>query len=358
MPGRDHRILPGFLRYTNKKDVVLCPGNISLHHGDCLEVMKQIPDSSVDAIICDPPYGITDCEWDKALPYDQIWKAYRRILKPAGTVVLFAAQPFTTDLINSNRAGFRYCWYWKKNNATGAPFAKVQPMRCIEDICVFYKTASAENAGKHKALRAYMLNQLAESGLKRRDIDALLGNSMSSHYFTNGRQFAIPSAEGWRKLQSTGCFQRSYEDIRAEWEAEAGGTSGRTHTYNPQGLVRLDKPINRKEPKNNSVYGAFGGKLNPQLYTNYPRNILEFPNEATDSRKRLHPTQKPVALLEYLIRTYTNEGETVLDNCMGSGSTGVACVQTGRRFIGIEKDASYFDKAKQRIENAAFSMQQ
>lgn len=319
--------------------------------------MKQIPDSSVDAIICDPPYGITECEWDKALPYDEIWKAYRRILKPAGTAVLFAAQPFTTDLINSNRAGFRYCWYWKKNNATGAPFAKVQPMRCIEDICVFYTGASTDNAGKHKALRAYMMSELASSGLKRRDIDKLLGNRMSSHYFTNGRQFAIPSAESWAKLQSTGRFQRSYEDIRAEWAAETGGQAGQAHTYNPQGLVKLAKPIERKGPKQNNVYSSFSAKVTPQLYTNYPRNVLEFANEATDSRKRLHPTQKPVALLEYLIRTYTNEGETVLDNCMGSGSTGVACINTGRSFIGIEKDAEYFEKAKQRIEDAAFSMQ-
>lgn len=319
--------------------------------------MKEIPDSSVDAIICDPPYGITECEWDKALPYDEIWKAYRRILKPAGTAVIFAAQPFTTDLINSNRAGFRYCWYWKKNNATGAPFAKVQPMRCIEDICVFYTTASSDNAGKHKALRAYMLSELAASGLKRRDIDKLLGNSMSSHYFTNGRQFAIPSAESRAKLQSTGRFQRSYEDIRAEWGAEAGGTNGHTHTYNPQGLIKLTKPIERKGPKKNNVYSSFSAKLRPQLYTNYPRNVLEFANEATDSRKRLHPTQKPVPLLEYLIRTYTNEGETVLDNCMGSGSTGVACVNTGRKFIGIEKDEAYFEKAKQRIEDAAFALQ-
>ena len=319
--------------------------------------MKQIPDSSVDAIICDPPYGITECEWDKALPYDEIWKEYRRILKPAGTAVLFAAQPFTTDLINSNRAGFRYCWYWKKNNATGAPFAKVQPMRCIEDICVFYTTGSTDNAGKHKALRAYMMSELAASGLKRRDIDKLLGNRMSSHYFTNGRQFAIPSEESWAKLQSTGRFQRSYVDIRAEWATEAGSQGGRTHTYNPQGLVKLTKPIERKGPKQNNVYSSFNAKVTPQLCTNYPRNVLEYANEATDSRKRIHPTQKPVALLEYLIKTYTNEGETVLDNCMGSGSTGVACINTGRRFIGIEKDAAYYEKAKQRIESAAFAMQ-
>ena len=231
-------------------------------------------------------------------------------------------------------------------------------MRCIEDICVFYTSATADNAGKHKALRAYMFNQLAASGLKRQDIDKILENHMSSHYFTNGRQFSIPSPENWAKLQSTGYFQRKYEDIRAEWEAEAGGPEGRKHTYNPQGLVKLEKPIARKEAKTNNVYGSYSGcTLRPQLYTNYPRNVLEFANEASDNRKRLHPTQKPVDLLEYLIRTYTNEGGLVLDNCMGSGSTGVACIHSGRKFIGIEKDASYFEKAKQRIEDAAFSIQ-
>lgn len=320
-----------------------------------MDVMEQIQTGSVDAIICDPPYGITDCNWDRVLDYERMWKAYRRILKPGGTAVLFAAQPFTTDLINSNRTGFRYCWYWKKNNVTGAPFAKVQPMRCVEDICVFYTGAAQNNVGKHKGLRAYMQAELEASGLKRRDVDRLLGNRMGGHYFTNGSQFAIPSIENWEKLQSTGRFQRSYESIREEYALEAGGNGGHAHTYNPQGLVRLTKPIRRESTKD-GIYSAFRGEGKAQQYTNYPRNLLEFANEAVDSRKRLHPTQKPVALLEYLVRTYTNYGETVLDNCMGSGSTGVACVNTGRRFIGIEKDEKYYGIAKQRIEDAAFLM--
>lgn len=313
--------------------------------------MKEIPDGSVDMILCDPPYGITDCKWDSVIPFGPLWKEYRRVLKPNGAAVLFGVQPFTTDLINSNRSGFRYCWYWKKNNVTGAPFAKVQPMRCMEDICVFYTGAAQSNAGRHKGLRAYMQAELEASGMKRRDVDRLLGNRMGSHYFTNGSQFAIPSAENWEKLQSTGRFQRSYESIRAEYAQDAGGNGGQAHTYNPQGLVRLDKPIRRENTKN-GIYSAFRGEGRAQQYTNYPRNLLEFANEAVDSRKRLHPTQKPVALLEYLVRTYTNEGETVLDNCMGSGSTGVACANTGRRFIGMELDTEYFYIAKKRIEDA------
>ena len=224
--------------------------------------MKEVPEKSVDMILCDLPYNVTACEWDKILPFPLLWEQYKRVIKPNGAIVLFSIQPFTTKLIHSNLKDFRYCWYWKKNNKTGAPFAKVQPMRCIEDICVFYQ---------------------------------------------------------------------------------------KKPTYNPQGLKKLEKPKTRTKPTENGVYDGFSGGNLTQEYTNYPVNLLEIKNEAVDSRKRFHPTQKPVALLEYLIKTYTNEGETVLDNCMGSGSTGVACVNTNRNFIGIELDKEYFKIAKKRI---------
>lgn len=237
---------------------------IDLRHGDCLELMKAIPDNSVDLILCDLPYGVTDCEWDSVIPFAPLWEQYNRIAKENAAVVLFSVQPFTTKLIQSNMKHFRYCWYWKKNNKTGAPFAKVQPMRCIEDICVFYK---------HKPL------------------------------------------------------------------------------YNPQGLVELKKPIQRREKAAGNVYRT-QHKEYAQKYTNYPSHLLRFANEAAGNKARLHPTQKPVALLEYLIKTYTNEGATVLDNCMGSGSTGVACVNTGRNFIGMELYKPYFEIAKKRIHTA------
>lgn len=233
--------------------------------------MKDIPGESVDMILCDLPYGMTDCKWDSIIPFAPLWEQYKRVIKPNGAIVLFSIQPFTTRLIQSNLKQYRYNWYWKKNNKTGAPFAKVQPMRCIEDICVFYK---------HKP------------------------------------------------------------------------------TYNPQGLIKLDKPIVHKKRTKKGVYDAFRGKISPQKYTNYPAHLLDFKNDAVDNKNRLHPTQKPVALLEYLVKTYTNEGETVLDNCMGSGSTGVAAVNTKRKFIGIELERKYYEISKQRIENAVFSLQQ
>ena len=231
-----------------------------LLNGDCLELMKGISDNSVDMVLCDLPYGTTACKWDIIIPFEELWNQYNRIIKDNGAIVLFSAQPFTTRLINSNLKNFKYCWYWKKNNVTGGIFCKYQPMRCIEDICVFYK---------------------------------------------------------------------------------------KMPTYNPQGLKKLDKNI-MHIPKENEVYKK---KKNPsvQTHTGYPKHLLEFTNNATN--KRYHPTQKPVELLEYLIKTYTNEGDIVLDNCMGSGSTGVACWNTKRRFIGIELNEKYFNISKNRINS-------
>lgn len=227
--------------------------------GDCLELMQDISDGSVDMILCDLPYGTTACKWDSVIPFEPLWAQYKRILKTNGAAMLFASQPFTTKLINSNFKDFRYCWYWKKANMTGGIFAKIQPMRCIEDIAVFYR---------------------------------------------------------------------------------------KKPMYNPQGLRKLDGGKVNAASKS-SVYGQ---KKNPsvQLYTGYPHHLLEFRKDA----HRLHPTQKPVALLEYLIRTYTVPGDVVMDNCMGSGSTGVACVNTGRDFIGMELEQKYFDIASERIAAA------
>ena len=235
---------------------------MQLLNGNCLELMEEIPDGSVDLILCDPPYGTTDCSWDSVLPFDKLWEQYDRVLKPDGAAVLFAAQPFTTELIMSNRKAFRYCWYWIKNQPTGFTYARYQPMRKVEDICVFYK---------------------------------------------------------------------------------------KRPTYNPQGLelIKGAKPKKKREPQRDSIYkmSTLMNEYTPR-FTNYPKNVLEYNTE-----RGLHPTQKPVPLLEYLVSTYTNPGDTVLDNCMGSGSTGVAVKRVGgRHFIGIEQNAEYFKIAQQRIE--------
>lgn len=234
---------------------------------DCLEGMKLIPDGSIDMILCDLPYGTTSCKWDTVIPFEPLWEQYERIIKPRGAMVFTAAQPFTTSLIYSNKKLFRYCWYWIKNQVTGFPFAKIQPLRCVEDVVVFYK---------------------------------------------------------------------------------------QTPTYNAQGLVRLEQPLKVPGKKlEESVYRVNSlNKDTETFYTNYPRQTLYIKCQ----REGLHPTQKPVALFEYLIKTYTNPGEIVLDNCIGSGTTAVACINTGRRFIGFEKDEGYYKIANQRIKETGSAL--
>lgn len=242
--------------------------SIELWQGDCLELMKQIPDGSVDMILCDLPYGTTNIRgWDKVINSDELWRQYKRIIKTDGSIVLFGSQPFTSFLITSNPEMFRYEWIWDKTKGSNFLNANCQPMKIHENILVFSKLP------------------------------------------------ASPNKKG-------------------------------TALYNPQktGDTEYTSVLGAKSDMFN------GGKVKPVSTTlkgRHPKSILTYKKDG-----KVHPTQKPVALLEYLIKTYTNEGEIVLDNCMGSGSTGVACVNTNRNFIGIELDEDYFDMARKRIEEA------
>jgi DNA modification methylase len=238
---------------------------INLMQGDCLELMKDIPDVSVDMVLADPPYGTTACKWDTVIDLPAMWEHLKRIVKPNGAIVMTAAQPFTSALVMSNPKMFRYCWVWGKTMASNFALAKKQPFKKHEDICVFYQ--------KQPTYRPQM-----ESG-------------------------------------------KSYTDRRALGARNAS--------------VGTDAGVNRRPIQN--------------IGTRYPSSIQRFSN---GNNGNVHPTQKPVALMEYLIKTYTNEGDTVLDFTMGSGSTGVACANTGRKFIGIELDPVYFEIARNRIEDA------
>lgn len=235
----------------------------TIYQEDCLQGMKKIPDASVDLIICDLPYGVTNCKWDSIIPFDQLWKEYKRIRKPETPIILFGVEPFSTMIRMSNIKEYRYDWYWEKNNVTGFAFAKYQPMRRMETISVFYKKGG--------------------------------------QYFP----------QGLKKL----------EKVRTKIRQEYGDTTVTSQTLS--------------------------GKPYVQKYTGYPTNILTFSKDVTDS---FHPTQKPVALLEYLVKTYTSEGSVVLDHCMGSGTTAVACIQTNRKFIGFETDEIYYQKSLSRIK--------
>ena len=234
---------------------------IDLRQGDCLEIMKDIPDKSIDMILCDLPYGTTACKWDVIIPFDKLWEQYNRIIKDNGAIVLFGSEPFSSQLRMSNLKMYKYDWVWNKKKAGNIFLAKYQPMKIHENIMIF---------GKMKT--AYFPIMVERDKIKK-----------SKNYGT-------------------------------------GETMG--------GDRKKEEKVYIYDKKN-------------------PISILEFSNAS--QKGKVHPTQKPVALLEYLIKTYTNEGETVLDNCMGSGSTGVACINTNRNFIGIELDETYFNIAKERI---------
>jgi len=228
--------------------------------GDCLERMKEIPDGSVDLVLTDPPYGTTACKWDAVIPFADMWREVRRVLKLNGAAVFTASQPFTSAIVMSNPSEFRHSWVWQKNRAANVLTARFGPMKRHEDVVVFGKKAPT--------------------------------------YYPQLRK---------------GKPYRAFKSATAKIGEVHGGQAS-VHKDNPEGLLQ-------------------------------PISIIDF----TLDRDRLHPTQKPVALMEYLIRTYTNEGETVLDFTMGSGTTGVAAMNTGRRFIGIERDETYFQIASDRI---------
>lgn len=251
---------------------------IDLLNGDCLKLMKNISDKSIDMILCDLPYGTTHCEWDVRIPFELLWEQYNRVIKDNGAIVLFSSQPFTTDLINSQRKIFRYEIIYEKTQFTGFYNAKKMPLKAHENICVFYKKIPTYNPQK-------TICPNAKIGHKRHNSD---------YKKTSGKAFGHVSVE------------------KAEtWEYVDDGTR-------------------------------------------YPTDIIKFSNWngalfGNTKNAVKHPTTKPISLLEYLIKTYTNNGDIVLDNCMGSGSTGVACINTGRSFIGMELEKNFFDIAVERI---------
>jgi DNA modification methylase len=311
---------------------------IQLYNGDCLELMKNIPDGSVDLVLTDPPYGTTACKWDSVIPFEPMWEELKRIVKRGGAIVLFGSEPFSSLLRASNIDWYKYDWIWEKEQSSSGLQANIAPMKKHENISVFFQAPTDDTTNAYKKLKQYFQNEKKKSGLSSKQIRELLGNYMSSHYFTNGEQFCIPSICDYEKLQTTGFFCLPYEEIKKEYEKAK-------NTYNPQ--MTEGKAYKGHFAPGAEVHGKSTHYVKENKGTRYPTSILKF-NRA----RGLHPTQKPVDLLEYLIKTYTNESETVLDFTMGSGSTGVACINTNRKFIGIELDENYFNIAKDRIENS------
>ena len=259
-----------------KKQIVLRAKYIQLlyktnfgevHCGDCLEVMKNIPDESIDMILCDLPYGVTGCRWDSVLPFDLLWGQYERIIKKDRAIVLTAVQPFSSALVMSNAKLFRYEWIYNKIRGGNFQQANFAPMKCHEQILVFSKRPAIFNKG---------------------------GSMVYSPQKTKGTKYV--------------------------------STMG-----NMGNIVRNGSPLKKLETKQDG---------------RYPISIQTFAKD----KSVFHPTQKPVALFEYLIKTYTNDEDLVLDNCAGSGTTGVACINTKRKFVLIEKEYKYFEIIKKRIE--------
>ena len=243
--------------HTQKFEGSISPN--SLIWGNCLEVMRYIPDNSVNMILCDLPYGTTACSWDSVLPLFQLWRNYYRVCKKNAAMVFTSAQPFTTVLASSNLNDFRYEWIWEKPQGTNPMNVKIMPLKSHENILVFYSVKPTYNP--------QMWQSTPYSGFssKTSKIGEIYGNAQSKH------------------------------------------------RDNPEG-------------------------------SRYPKTVLKFKQE-----KGLHPTQKPVDMMQYFIRTYTNEGDVILDNTMGSGTTGVAAVLENRQFIGIELEQKYFDISCERI---------
>lgn len=247
-------------------------GNGVLYNGDCFEVMRELPDQSVDLILCDLPYGTTSCSWDLIIPFDDLWGEYKRLIKPNSAIVLFGQEPFSSLLRISNLKMFKYDWYWRKSRPSGFVNAKLKPLKDIEVISIF-STGVTANGSKNNMI------------------------------------------------------------------------------YFPQGLEKVDKEWSRPSHYMEGDRGVNPARKSHELkrvieYSGYPRQVLDFPNS---NKNLLHPTQKPVDLMEYLIKTYSEENSVVLDNCSGSGTVGIACENTNRKYILIEKDKNYFNVGYERI---------
>lgn len=299
---------------------------MNLIKGDCLEVMKSIPDASVDAIITDLPYGTTACKWDSIINFDLMWKQLNRIIKPNGVIALFGSEPFSTALRMSNIKNYKYDWIWEKNNAGNFQLVNYQPLKIHENISIFYNNSAFSNIMKHnmklKGLKQIDISKLQFS--KNGNFTGWVANKL------NGSQ--IPTKEQWAKICCLFKIDNNYDELLVTYNKNVIETNIVQSNKNKGGLLG-----HLSSEKKRDTY--------IQTKTSYPKSILRYNRE-----NGLHPTQKPVALIEHLIKTYTNENETVLDFTMGSGSTGVACVNTKRNFIGIELDNKYFEIAKKRIE--------
>lgn len=304
---------------------------IELYHGDFLEKAKNIPDDSVDLVLTDPPYGTVkglrlECQkenvygWDEAIEPKALFAEINRILRKNGKAVLFGQEPFTSRMITETipNLPFSYRMIWEKDHFANGLGAKKAPVNYYEDVMVFSKTHPTSDFENGHPLRAYFTGVLNYIGLKKSEINKIIGQRATNVFRVDSTQFAL-------------CTERTYDDLIKEFGIDE---MANFQEYNH--LKKVDERYKR------SVASTFNLWQKKKTKSNILKYAKDYPS--------LHPTQKPVLLLEDLVKTFSNEGDLVVDLTMGSGSTGVACKNTGRRFIGIEMDDEYFNIAKERIE--------
>lgn len=304
---------------------------VRLMHGDCLERMKEIADGSVDAIICDPPFGTVKgigdgsqinhglkgrTSWDETLDHERMLSECNRILRTNGALVLFCQDPYTAKLMTQTHGNlpFSYRYTWEKDHFANALIAKKAPVNYTEDVCVFFK--KYDTLGQHP-LREYSRVLMNQAGTNLKKINSDLGHRRFEHFaYIDSTQFGL-------------CTEATYQEF--------------LDFYNVHSFMAYSEMVD--------IDRRFARRFNLPPEQKYKSNILRYKKDYTGH----HPTQKPVALMVDLIKTYTNEGDTVLDFTMGSGSTGVGAINTNRKFIGIERDDNYYGVAMQRILEASLT---
>ena len=314
--------------------------NNTIINGDCLEVMKTIPDKDINLVVVDLPYGQTDCSWDICIDLNLMWIQLKRILKDNGQIVFFCTTKFAISIINSNPAWFRYDLIWSKERGQGFLSSNKMPLRIHEMMYLFHPDKDIDlDCNRNIESRAYGKKCKDFINKSMKEIEHIMGNRSFEHFFYRSTQFSLPTEATYNKLiehfklNEMEGFKPYNELDKSKW------------TYNPQKTE--GKPYKSKKGIRKAV--AYGDDTIKSPINNtgdrFPKSIQHFGYD----KETIHPTQKPVALCEWLIKTYSNEEDTVLDFCMGSGSTVIACINTNRNYIGIEKDKEIFNKAQLRL---------
>ncbi len=319
---------------------------VKLYNDNCFNVFSKIKDKSIDLFLLDLPYGQTACEWDSVIDLNQMWQEIKRTIKNNGQIIFFCTSKFGYKLINSNPSWFRYELIWIKSNSVGYLSVNKAPLRKHEMIYIFSNINDDLKIERNLELRSYAQKVKDYINKPQKEIDLKIGNQGIHHFFyIKSSQFGIPTKNNYNKLTKIYNLDKmkdyiNYEDLKNKFDKE------NKKTYNPQ--KTKGKPYKSKahKLKTQNIYGQLENpSTENKTGDRYPTSIIKFNNP----QKSNHPTEKPIDLLEWLIKSYSNENDLVCDFTMGSGSTGLACINTNRDFIGVELNKDYFDIAKKRI---------